>query len=1476
MFSSPTRQRLVTASLLVLLPLLYFYPAVFGQVLLAPGDGWTQNLGVRVLLGQMIAHGQLPLWNPYLFAGMPLAATTYPGAFYPPNWVFALLSPGVAMNLLVITTFHLSLIGTYLYARRIGLERVGALVTAAAFTFGGFMIAHLGQASRIAAAAWLPWILLAIEQLHQGATWRWVTLGAVFIALQFIAGEPQMFVFTGLVCAAYVGFALLFREWRASRWRFSLYAGAMALCGVLLSLLQLLPAREVQQQSGRARLTYEYFASHSLPPRQLFSLLFPYFFGGAAGPPYKVYYWGEWNPGISFGSVGMIATLLALVALLARGRNKLTLFWGGVAVVSLVLTLGDHLPLGLNQLLFHVPVYNAFRGSYRNLLEFTFAAAVLAGLGVNYLQQRTWHVTRTTLLLSTGVLTLLVTASLIVYRFFAHHFVTTIERPPHANWLSNPDVLFPTLCFGIGAVLIWLFAWRKTAWAGALLIAGLMVDVASFGHYFYWSFVPWEVTARLQDAVTVQAIKARESNFNSFRLASHSLWPYHDTYELLNHPNTSLTRGLQSVNGYDVLRSPRLATLLGEMTTEGVVQQANVFNAQHRGLDLLNVKYLLYERPNPIHWTRGFVVDGIRFIETPTEIKLSQGQQVTMSGGNATATDIALCSTMGSSTHLADNTPIARLKLYTKDQQVIERDVVIGRDTAEWAYDRPDVKAQIKHRLPRIAESWATEGFQGHRYFARFSFDRAEIERIEIEYVAKDAELMILRASLYDSTTKASVALDGVHLPPERWRRLGSYHQVDLYENLRQLPRAWLVTKLEPRPSQEVKQILTAGAFRDGAKFDPLEVALLEVEDFGGRQFTLPKVGDIVNPEVKVLSYKPQRLELETNNAQDSFLVLSEMYARGWEARVDGQRTGIYRTDFVLRGIAVPPGKHRIEFVYRPSPFRAGLLWAGVGLLILLAGAVIERRYPPAALASAEPEEKPLPLDEPAPTSAFASRLLPLWTRLQTRRIWPQVLLGVGLLLYGALLLNRSSFSVSGSDSTGYANAAYSLLHGPLVQPLPLLKELGLPPDYAFAFAPLAYLPVPSAEKMTPFYPVGVPLHMALFSLVLGWQLGPYVVNPIFAVLSVWLLYRLGLEFGLTRAYAVAGAALLAFCPPFIFQAIQPMSDVVATFWVLAAIFAALRSRQRETWSLLAGAAFGVAFLVRPTNLLLLLPLAFSLRLTWRSLFFFGLGGSPLAVVFFAYNAVAFGHPLHTGYGSIGLQGALMWAGLPDRFWHYVYWLALALSPLALLGWLTTPWQTQLSQRRRVLLISWFGVFFVFYCFYSIYDQWWYTRFLLPGIPALLLALLHGSQTLAEWGKQRLPAARWVVLALVLSAGLGYAQYLLWRFDVFSYGSGQFAHRAACRWVHQLLPAEGVVMAMEMGGTLKFYTDRASLRWDLPSTEQLQEITRRVTAQGRPLYAFLLAYEVAAAQQKVPGDWTKLGETGPHGAISLWRVEITK
>src|SRR5262249_22886129 len=190
------------------------------------------------------------------------------------SWVFVVFGLKVAMNLVVITTYHVALIGAYLYARRIGCNRLGSMIAGIAFAFGGFMTAHLGHTNLIATAAWLPWVLLALEELYLNLRWRWVALGASFIALLFFAGGPQVTCYALMVAGAYGLFSLRFREERERRGRFLFGGAAMTVCGALIAVIQLLPTRELQQQGERAVLSYETFAGYSLPPQHLFEMIF--------------------------------------------------------------------------------------------------------------------------------------------------------------------------------------------------------------------------------------------------------------------------------------------------------------------------------------------------------------------------------------------------------------------------------------------------------------------------------------------------------------------------------------------------------------------------------------------------------------------------------------------------------------------------------------------------------------------------------------------------------------------------------------------------------------------------------------------------------------------------------------------------------------------------------------------------------------------------------------------------------------------------------------------------------------------------------------------------------------------------------------------------------------------------------------------------------------------------------------------------
>jgi Bacterial membrane protein YfhO len=937
------RSRIAVSLALVIIPLIYFYPVFSEGILLAPGDGWDQIYGIRILIGDMLRHGYVPLWNPFIFGGMPLLASLQPGALYPPTWLFAILVPKLAMNVMVITTYHLALIGTYLFARRIGCNRVGSLLAGIGFTFGGYMIAHLGHTNRVAAAAWLPWILLAIEELYLRARWRWVTFGAIFIALQTYAGEPQMSFYTALVALPYAGLSLLFRSASAQRPRVIWALFVMGLCGALLSLIQLLPARELLAQGERASITYEYFSQYSFPPRQWAALFFPYFFGGAPFRPYLGAYWGEWNLSETTGCIGQVIWWLALSALLlikiVPAQRKQVLFWIGIAALALFLSFGSHLPWNLHSKLFNTPIYNLFRAQGRHLFEFNFALSILSGLALTALGQLT-RTTAIRYLVGSGmILAAALAAGTILYTFHPALVAGGNVVPPEVGKISNPDIYTPLVLYGFSLIGLALYAVRPRL-GGVVLVAVLLVDAMSWGGSYEWRRNEFSPDSAFIDSPAIQEIKKREPNLNTFRILSHGRDLLGENDVLLDSGNTSIQRKLQTLHGYDPLRLLRLAEMSGWMSLGGGVLETYAFSAPHKGFDLLNVKYLLHEKTVSEEAGKRIQLAGVEFAETPVDFDFNEGGQAKLIA-QGMATELVLISAMGDSGQVKDGDVVLRLVLRTKSGETIQRELWAGTHTSEWAYDREDVRATIKHKRAEIAQSWSAGNYEGHHYVARFTLPRAEIDSIEISHTGTPANITLHYASLFDAQTHNSTPITQLALPGERWRKIQDVAGVELYENLHCMPRAWFVNRAAIMSKQEVLRTIKTGSLPDGSAFSPAEVALFEHEDFDDRPPILPSIGNSSNRDVTVVRYNSQRISLQTNNDQAGFLVLSEMYYRGWEALIDGVRAPVQRVNYSLRGVAVPPGNHRITFVFRAHSFRTGVAYAGLGLLILLLSAFV-------------------------------------------------------------------------------------------------------------------------------------------------------------------------------------------------------------------------------------------------------------------------------------------------------------------------------------------------------------------------------------------------------------------------------------------------------------------------------------------------------------------------------------------------------
>ncbi len=121
-----------------------------------------------------------------------------------------------------------------------------------------------------------------------------------------------------------------------------------------------------------------------------------------------------------------------------------------------------------------------------------------------------------------------------------------------------------------------------------------------------------------------------------------------------------------------------------------------------------------------------------------------------------------------------------------------------------------------------------------------------------------------------------------------------------------------------------VKEVLTVSSPKEEL-VKTREINTRESAVMDDSKFKIEKPGFDSLSEIKLTEFKPAYLKYESQSAANGVAVFSEIYyPKGWNALIDGKETEILRVDYVLRALAVPQGKHTIEFKFEPKPYVIG------------------------------------------------------------------------------------------------------------------------------------------------------------------------------------------------------------------------------------------------------------------------------------------------------------------------------------------------------------------------------------------------------------------------------------------------------------------------------------------------------------------------------------------------------------------------
>ncbi len=156
-------------------------------------DALRQLYPWRSLTTTLLKKGEVPLWNPYNFAGAPLLANYQSAVFYPLSIIFLLFPIHVAWTIMAILQHLFASIFMYAYGRKIGLSRLGAILTTISFAYSLFFTAFSEYITIGHTIMWLPLILWSIECLKDHRV-RGVGILFVSSVCMILAGHIQIAV----------------------------------------------------------------------------------------------------------------------------------------------------------------------------------------------------------------------------------------------------------------------------------------------------------------------------------------------------------------------------------------------------------------------------------------------------------------------------------------------------------------------------------------------------------------------------------------------------------------------------------------------------------------------------------------------------------------------------------------------------------------------------------------------------------------------------------------------------------------------------------------------------------------------------------------------------------------------------------------------------------------------------------------------------------------------------------------------------------------------------------------------------------------------------------------------------------------------------------------------------------------------------------------------------------------------------------
>ena len=428
--ASPSRPRftdrrlrfeLLVATIVMMVGVAVLYPEIVFQDHVFFGGDSQAAASFATVGREAMDRGVYPVWNPYLFSGMPsFGSLSYTPDVYPVSYLIEVLKKVLFLPRYTWLFFHTWLMGMAVYL----LLRQRRVHWAAAMGSGVLMMwmpnlvavgAH-GHGSQAVASAYLPLALLLWDRIWRGKSALANGCGlALVLGFSMLRGHLQIsyytYLFVGLHFLFFGGARLIdglkgrvpdaalvpkrwFQKLTGGGKRYSAgaataevgWAAAVLALVVVASLMMstslYAPVQDYAQysirgSSGSGGLDYGYATSWSLHPVESLTFVIPYALGFG-----KDLYYG-WMPFTDYPNYFGVVLFLMAIAALILVKTRFVRFLAFTVVVTTLVAFGKFLPVLYDPMFKLMPYFNKFRVPVMILIVQQVAMVILFGIGLD-------------------------------------------------------------------------------------------------------------------------------------------------------------------------------------------------------------------------------------------------------------------------------------------------------------------------------------------------------------------------------------------------------------------------------------------------------------------------------------------------------------------------------------------------------------------------------------------------------------------------------------------------------------------------------------------------------------------------------------------------------------------------------------------------------------------------------------------------------------------------------------------------------------------------------------------------------------------------------------------------------------------------------------------------------------------------------------------------------------------------------------